>query len=264
MIILFMNPEGEKGNGATTNAAVFAMEMAKEKNTVLLSMENRKNAPGQYLTGRIKTEENISGYKGIEALRKLVYADIAERDAIFECTYALMERLFLLDANLPENDMRLEHDYKDVIEKILKCLESCFEVVIADLGKAKGDCRRRMLDAADVIVQNEMQAGDRLVFRESAWKAPVFHLLSRYDAQSKYNLHNLRRIVAELNHKNSGIMPYSTEIMDACRDGKLLRVYGQTRQERCLGAMCEYHNAVKQFVNTICKMTEGGKKASYN
>lgn len=264
MIILFMNPEGEQGNGATTNAAVFAMEMAKEKNTVLLSMENGKNAPGQYLTGRMKKAENVSGYKGIEALRKLVYADIAERDAIYECAYALMEKLFLLDANLPENDMRMERDYKDVIEKILKCLERCFEVVIADIGKAKGACKRRLIDAADVIVQNEMQAGDRMAFKENAWKAPVFHLLSRYDAQSKYNLHNLRRIVAELNQNNSGIMPYSTEIMDACRDGKLLRVYGQTGQERRLGAMCEYHNAVKQFVNAICKITEGGNKASYN
>ena len=51
----------------------------------------------------------------------------------------------------------------------------------------------------------------------------VYYLFGDFDRESKYSMHNLRRLYRSIGNKNSGYIPHCSAYGDAISDGKVLR-----------------------------------------
>lgn len=223
--------------GTTVDTALLALWMAyvKKKDSLLMSVQPNRHDLEVYLIGAKKGRGGRwENGNGMEALRKLVRAGLADRNGIKECVTELGKHLDLLPEQFYNADQRTLRDYEESIDGMLGELEKQYDFIFCDVGEERGKLAAPVFGRAGLLIRNigqntkdflECFEESRQVFKN----IPVFYLVGCYDAESKYNIHNLRHCYREFSASNLDAMPYCTEVRDACLDGKLLSVFEKWR-----------------------------------
>lgn len=254
--------------GTTLHTALLAIWLASEekKHCLVMSVQPGRRDLGLYLMGqdrqyKSQTQEGT----GMEALRKLVRAGLADKEGIRECVTELREHLSLLPEQFYDTDHRTLRDYQEEMPEMLNELEKYYDFILCDVGDERGALARQVMGNAGLFVRNIGQniKGFSKCFEESAMLslgAPVFYLLGCYDAQSKYNMHNLRHCYHELTLTNSACLPYCTEIRDACLDGKLLALFEKWKKGRAGEVLEEFFASLRKAAKRMQEAAkEGGR-----
>ena len=247
MVVAFT--DGISGQlGTTVHTALLALWTAymEKKDTLVMSVQPGRRDLEIYLAGLQNGHGGRwEGGNGIEALRKLVRAGLADRDSVKECVTEFGKHLDLLPGQFYDTDRRTLRDYRESLCDMLYELERQYGYVFCDVGDEEGELADIMTKKADLIVRNIGQDTKNLpeCFQESQNRykdIPVFYLIGCYDDQSKYNIHNLRHCYRQLSAANSACLPYCTEIRDACLDGKLFAVFGRWRAGRAAAPLSAF------------------------
>lgn len=216
--------------GTTTNMAALALYLTQKTRTktVLLSLQPRYSLLDGYLCksrGMLQKKDEDKG-AGIETLRKLVKSGLADKEGVQSCMTPINAHLDLLTGNFPSVLERCEREYAKAAPDMLQCLSEYYELIFCDMGSKESELFRAVIERASLLVQNLSQNAGLLeacLNKMAEWKRAedVFYLFGCYDQQSKYSLYNLRHRYHSLTAANSAVMPYCTEIRDACSDGTL-------------------------------------------
>jgi hypothetical protein len=254
--------------GTTLHTALLALWLAYEekKHCLVMSVQPGRRDLELYLMGqhggrKSKMQEGT----GMEALRKLVKAGLADKEGIRECVTELRDCLSLLPEQFYDTDHRTLRDYREEMPGMLNELEKHYDFILCDVGDERGELARQVMENAGLFVRNIGQniKGFSKCFEESTMLslgAPVFYLLGCYDAQSKYNMHNLRHCYHELTLMNSACLPYCTEIRDACLDGRLLALFEKWQRGRTGTVLEEFFVALKKTAKRIQEAGKGGMR----
>ena len=249
--------------GTTVHTALFALWIAyvEKKNSLVMSVQPGRHDLEIYLTGLQKRKRWESG-NGMEALRKLVKAGFADREGIKECVTELGKHLDLLPEQFYDTNQRTLRDYKESMGEMLEELGKQYDYIFCDVGDESGELADIVIGRADLLVRSIAQNTKDFLkcFEESkrCYKnIPVFYMVGCYDAESKYNIHNLRHCYRELGTANSACLPYCTEIRDACLDGKLLAVFEKWRAKRAAAPLNEFF---KELQAAAGKLAQAGKE----
>ncbi len=249
--------------GTTVHTALFALWMAyvEKKNSLVMSVQPGRHDLEIYLTGLQKMGRWESG-NGIEALRKLVKAGFADREGIKECVTELGKHLDLLPEQFYDTNQRTLRDYKESMDEMLEELEKQYDFIFCDVGDENGELADIVIGRADLMVRGIGQNTKDFLecFEESKRRyknIPVFYMVGCYDAESKYNIHNLRHCYRELGAANSACLSYCTEIRDACLDGKLLAVFEKWRAKRTAAPL---NGFFKELQAAAGKLVQAGKE----
>ncbi|MDE7328109.1 MAG: hypothetical protein K2N63_17820 [Lachnospiraceae bacterium] len=259
--------EGISGQlGTTLHTALFALWLAYEekKDCLVMSVQPGRRDLEAYLTGGKKRyKSHPEEGTGIEALRKLVKAGFADREGIRECVTELGGHLSLLPEQFYNTGQRTLRDYREDIPRMLLELEKHYDYILCDVGDERGGLAPEVIGDAGLLVRNIGQntKGFLQCFKESGTCYPgktIFYLLGCYDAESKYNMHNLRYSYRELNLMNSACLPYCTEIRDACLDGKLLHLFEKWQKGRAGAALTDFFGSLKKAARRMQDAGRGG------
>lgn len=250
--------------GTTVHTALFALWMAymEKKKSLVMSVQPGRHDLEIYLTGLQKRRGRWESGNGIEALRKLVKAGFADQKGIKECVTELGKHLDLLPEQFYNTDQRTLRDYSESMRDMLCELEKHYDFIFCDVGNEQGELAGIVTKRADLLVRGIGQNTKDFLkcFGESkkVYKnIPVFYLIGCYDAQSKYNIHNLRHCYRQLLASNSACLPYCTEIRDACLDGKLLAVFEKWKAGRAAPPLNDFF---KELRGAAKKLAEAGKE----
>lgn len=249
--------------GTTLHTALLGMWMAhaEKKDSLVMSVQPGRHELEAYLTGRRR--ERWEEGNGIEALRKLVKAGLADREGVRECVTELGRHLNLLPERFYAADERTLRDYEEDMDGMMRELGKSYDYVFCDVGSERGGLAERVIESADMLVRGIGQntAGLAKCFEESAGiykDIPVFYLFGSYDSESKYNIHNLRHCFRELTAENCACMPYCTEIRDACLDGRLLEVFEKWRTHRAAKPLDKFFRALQETAGRLGEYGRGG------
>lgn len=223
--------------GTTVDTALLALWMAyvKKKDSLLMSVQPARHDLEVYLTGAKKGHgARWENGNGIEALRKLVRAGLADKNGVKECVTELGKHLDLLPEQFYNADQRTLRDYEESLGDMLGELNKQYEFIFCDVGEEKGELSALVYQKAGLVIRNIGQNTKDFAKcfeegRQMYQHIPVFYLVGCYDAESKYNIHNLRHCYREFCASNLYAVPYCTEVRDACLDGKLLSVFEKWR-----------------------------------
>lgn len=251
--------------GTTLHTALFALWLAYEekKECLVMSVQpGRRDLETYLIGGGRKYRSGAAEGTGIEAFRKLVKAGFADREGIKECVTELGSHLSLMAEQFYDPVQRTLRDYSEDMPKMLGELEKHYDYILCDVGDERGGLAPQVIGCAGLLVRNIGQntKGFLRCFKESnAHYAgrEVFYLLGCYDAESKYNMHNLRHCYRELNLMNSACLPYCTEIRDACLDGRLLYLFEKWQKGRAGAGLSDFFTSLKKAAG---RMQEAGKK----
>lgn len=247
--------DGDYGSIGTTTAMIsmaYCVSEACRKKTVVLSMQFSANAMEKYITGKRKIRESVFEEMGIEQIRRLVKAGIADRDSADSYCYSCSDFLDFLPGYVACKGHNPVYEYESVVIKMFEYLEKKYDFVFCDASHTEKGIRQRLFEAADMLVicfpQNIFSLK---FFRKELLPAqlPVFYLFTQYDRNSKQNLNNLRTLRKELKKNNSSFLPYCTEIKDGCADGALI----QTIQKGCFEKASD---SLRFFYQTLCEASE--------
>lgn len=249
--------------GTTVDTALLGLWMAyvEKRDTLLMSVQPGRHDLETYLIGaKRRPGGRWESGNGIEALRKLVRAGLADGNGVKECVTELGKHLDLLPEQFYDTRERTLRDYRESMDGMLYELEKQYEFVFCDIGEERGELAAPVLKKAGLLVRNIGQNTKDFLqcFEESrqVYKAvPVFYLVGCYDAESKYNLHNLRHCYREFSSSNLDAIPYCTEIRDACLDGKLLSVFEKWRAGKAAPPLENFFGKLKGVAEKL-----GGKR----
>lgn len=252
--------------GTTVHTALLALWMAymEKKNCLVMSVQPARRELEIYLTGRKDRGSRWQRGNGIEALRKLVKAGLADKDAIRECVTELGKHLDLLPEQFYDADERTLRDYEESMSDMMRELGKYYDFVFCDVGDERGELAQLVIGSSDLLVRNIGQNTTDFLkcFEESRslyHVIPVFYLLGCYDSESKYNIHNLRHCYRELTAANCACIPYCTEIHDACLDGRLFSVFEKWRTKRGAKSLEGFFRALAISVRQLQEYGKGGR-----
>lgn len=265
MVVAFT--DGISGQlGTTVHTASLGLWTAymEKRDALVMSVQPGRRDLESYLAGHKNgLGAGREGGNGIEALRKLVRAGLADKNGIKECVTEFGGHLGLLPGTFYDTGLRTLRDYSESICDMLCELEKQYELVFCDVGDEQGELARIVIKQADLLVRNIGQDTKGLsgCFRESKEQykdIPVFYLVGCYDAASKYSIHNLRHRYRQLTAANSACLPYCTEIRDACLDGKLFDVFERWRAGRAAAPLSGFFEKLGTAAGKLLPRREGG------
>ncbi|MDE7299318.1 MAG: hypothetical protein K2N94_10900, partial [Lachnospiraceae bacterium] len=241
------------------NAAGYARLRAEkgEGRTLFFSVRRGAGKPECFFFGEGRPEEARSRGTGIEALRKLVVAGMADEKEVFGCARQAAEGLDILYGNYPEEE-RLAQEYRRGMASVLDCLQRHYALIVCDAGSEEDWLGGLVLKRAAMVVrgaeQNIWRLQELLSGRPARkGEALSFYLFGRYDSDSKYNLYNLRRRFGGLTCRNSAGIPHCTQVWDACMDGVLAAEWRRWSKAAASKELKNYIRALRSFDREVCR-----------
>ncbi len=235
MFILFLNGFGGRSGVSTSVLAVASyLAEAYQRKSVVFSMQPEWNCMEGYVLGKKKKlcREQMFSEIGLEGLRKLLKSGLEEGRSAGNCAFSCNEMLDLLPGYYPSEKGRMITEYLEILPRFLRYLKEYYEFIFCDASGAPEELGMQLKKQADgvVVCMNQNAEGINHYFQlKEPGGLPEYYLLGCYDHNSRYNLNNLRYLFMELNRKNSAVIPYCTEVQDACADGELLEIISKAR-----------------------------------
>lgn len=236
--IVFWSPL--HGQGQTSNLHIMAliMNFLYKKRVLLMQTHIAMNNLEGPLVGKnvdLKGSKDSDIFQDIGIDAAVMYSRLnkLKRDTFESCCLTFPNTsLLLLPGTEIKNREIFEHDICKNIAGMIRNAEKYVDVVMIDTNSGNDDLSFRLMPSADLIVINLTQRKyvlDRFFqeyekrFNDFAGK--IFFLFGNYDKDSCYNISNCRRKYRKyINEKNSGVIPYSTEYLDAQNESNIINM----------------------------------------
>jgi cellulose biosynthesis protein BcsQ len=226
-IAFWSNVHGQAGT--TSNLLAIAIICAlqyKLKTMVTQTHFNLNNLTAGMVSDREQFQKEFLMEIGIDALTRSIKSAPLDYEIIENSTISfLKKRLNLLPGTAKMNREIYEIDTLKAITGILRTVEMLYDIVFIDANSGKNQLTNKILEEADLIVVNLSQNKNMIEEFKLNYKFPkkkVFYLFGHYDTNSRYNINNLKQSYNWLNSKNTAVIPYNTEYMDALSDGQAI------------------------------------------
>jgi cellulose biosynthesis protein BcsQ len=164
---------------------------------------------------------------GIDALTRNIKSSPLDREIIENCTISFLNKqLNLLPGTAKMNKEVYENDISRTITGILRAVALYYDLVFIDTNSGKNELSMKILEDADLIVVNLSQnisVIDEYVLNYKFSNKKIFYIIGNYDCNSRYNSKNIFKSFHWLKEKNTAVIPYNTEYMDARSDGQVIQ-----------------------------------------
>ena len=165
---------------------------------------------------------------GTDALVRYFKAGILTQEMIYSCTISLGDGLSLLLGSGQRSRESYENAmFTSILLKIYKAAEDFFDIVMIDVNSGYSDRSMEMIENADLAVvvlrQGRRMPGE---FIKTGFPFEVrnrFYLFARYSAESRYSLHNMKKLHKCIVRSNSGTVPFDAGYGDAIDERKVLK-----------------------------------------
>jgi len=228
MIIAFWsNVHGQPRT--TSNMVALAIEAAMKENynCIITQTHFNMNNLESYLIGAKENSRDIFMNIGIDGLASVIKFRAIDRTTIDNYSIQLLNnKLTLLPGTSAENRKVFLDDMGKTASVLLQEMNRYYDMVFVDVNSGGDEVSGMVLEMADIIVVNLSQNKNVLDQYTASWKIPNkkhLYLFGGYDKDSVYNLHNMIRLYHFLSDKNTGIIPYNTEFMDAQSEGNVIK-----------------------------------------
>jgi cellulose biosynthesis protein BcsQ len=227
-IVFWSNVHGQAGT--TSNMLAIAILCAlqyKLKNIVTQTHFNLNSLAAALVTDSEQFHREYLMEVGIDALTRSIKSAPLDCDIIENSTISFMKkRLTLLPGTAKMNREIYEIDTLRAITGILRAVELYYDIVFVDTNSGKNELTNKILEDADLIVVNLSQNKNMIEEFKLNYKFPtkkVFYIFGNYDSNSRYNVKNIFKSYGFIKSKNTAVIPYNTEYMDALSDGQVLQ-----------------------------------------
>jgi len=194
---------------------------------------------------------------GIDALTRSIKSSPLDSDILENCSISLLNKqLNLLPGTTKSNRDIYEYDMSKTITSILNAAAGFHDIVFIDTNAGRNDLTMKILQNADLIVVNLSQNKstlDEYVMNYELIGKKVFYLIGNYNCNSRYNLKNIQKTYQWLKNKNTAVIPYNTEYMDAQSDGQVIHFIRNNMDCGKDESNAYFIREVKAAVNKIMK-----------
>jgi cellulose biosynthesis protein BcsQ len=188
---------------------------------------NNLEAP---LVGTNSKSVDSKGYfldVGLDTLVRNFKTEKLDKKTIENCCIAVENcNVSLLPGTTKINRDSFDYEIGMIAPKMFQEVEKYMDLVFIDASPSENELSMKLMENADLIVVNLSQNIGimDLYFKQyfPRIKGKIFYLFGSYDANSKYNINNIRRRYKEITALNSGVIPYCTKLRDAQLDGKVV------------------------------------------
>lgn len=225
MRIAFWSPF--HGTGATAGLLALAIAISEEnKQKVLVTQTHHSmNNLERPLLGNVEQEEFFRD-TGLDALIRYFRSNSVTMEQISNCSIRVTKYLHLLAGTKVANKESFENaTVQQIVNKIMEIADKCFDMVFIDTNSGESAQSYDVIRDCDMVIVNlrqNRQMIEQFLDNEYFEGRKIFYLFSQYDADSKYNLANLRKLYKKINRENSAGIPHCTAYMDAICDDRVL------------------------------------------
>ncbi|NLZ82582.1 MAG: hypothetical protein GX915_02845 [Clostridiales bacterium] len=165
---------------------------------------------------------------GIDALIRNYKSAILTQEDLYNCCISIPNTsLSLLPGTSKNNEVSFEYEMNKVLINILKSIEGMSDIVFIDVCSGNNPISLKIIEDSDITIVNLSQNQEVIYSYFSTYKdihhGKQFYLLGNYDANSRYNLSNIRRRYHKfIKPNNSGVIPHNTGFLDSLNDGKVV------------------------------------------
>lgn len=248
-IVFWSNVHGQ--TGTTSNLLAIAIMCSihiKSKCIVTQTHFNLNNLESFLVPYTDHMDKEYLMDVGIDALTRNIKTSPLDREIIENCTISFLNKqLNLLPGTAKINKEIYENDINRTITGILRAVEQYYDFVFIDTNSGKNDLTKRILDDADLIIVNLSQNKSMVEEYEMNYKfenKKVFYLIGNYDLNSRYTIKNMFKSYHWMKEKNTAVIPYNTEYMDALSDG-------QTIQYILKNMYCDKNDSNRFFIKEV-------------
>ena len=233
--VIYWSPFHGQGQTSNLHATAFIMGLLYRKKVLLMQTHFCQNNLESPLVGRNVGLHNNSDYElfdGVGLDLAVTYSIMKElkKDLLQKCCFTLPGTpILLLPGTVVKNKETFDRDISSNVARVINDADRCVDLVLIDVNSGEDKLSQQLISLADLIVVNLTQHrhvldkfftdyGDRFLDHDK-----VFYLFGDYDDNSSYNIYNCRRKYSRLiNSKNSGVIPYCTQFMDAQNESKVI------------------------------------------
>lgn len=215
--------------GTTSNLmaiAVMSTLQYQYKNVITQTHFNLNNLEAPLAAASVINNKEYFLDIGIDALARSIKSSPLDGEIIENCSISLLnKKLSLLPGTTKNNKDIYESDMSKTITNILNALAGYHDMVFIDTNAGSNELTLKILQNSDMIIINLSQNKSILEDYGSNYEfsnKKVFYLIGNYDSNSKYNLKNMMKTYSWLKMKNTAVIPYNTEYMDAQSDGQVI------------------------------------------
>lgn len=229
MKIVFWSPVHGQ-TGMTSNILVLSLLSAifyKKSCLVTQTHFNYNNLEAPLIERNSKPASDYFMDVGIDALVRNFKSGRLDWEQVENCCISLTNtRLSLLPGTTKANRESFDYAIGMVIPRVFVAMDPFYDCMFIDTNPGMKDLSIRLMQEADLTVINLSQNLEivNLYFQHYDKLIPgrKFFLFGAYDANSKYNINNIRKRYASITKSNSGVIPYNTAFKDAQVDSRLI------------------------------------------
>lgn len=262
MKIAFWSPM--HGTGATANLLAVGMELAfsDKLKTLVTQTHFAMNNLEMPLLGRNTAEEFFQD-TGLDAvMRHFKSGELTEKQ-ITNCSIKIGSELYLLAGTRISNKESYENQViQSMVTRIISVADRYYDLVMIDTNSGCTGQSYEIMNECDLMVVNLRQDRNMIeaVIKDEFFRNKrIFYLFGNYDASSKYNLNNIRRLYKSINKNNSAGIIYNTDFMDAITDGNVLDYYAENMNADEDFYDMDFFKSVRETVSKLLDYIGGGK-----
>ena len=234
MKIAFWSPLHGTGTTACMMAIAAVLSGKMKKYCLLTQTHFELNDLEEALIGR-NIEQSGDDYirdMGVDALVRYFKAGILTEEMVCGCSTIIGDNL----AFLPGSRQTVRENFESRIFtgmflKIIKASESFYDMVLVDVNSGYSPQSLEMIENSDLVVV-VLNQGRRMTQRFLKCGFPVhdkerFYCFSRYCRESRYSIHNLKKLNRSFYNGNMGAVPFEPAYLDAIDERRVVEYFRQ-------------------------------------
>lgn len=259
MKIAFWSPL--HGTGATSDLLALSIVFSEifGKKTLVTQTHFSMNNLEKPLLGNVASGQYFAD-TGLDAVIRHFKSGDVSREQVENCSIRVSENLFLLAGTRTSSKESYENrTVQSMITHIISIIEKFYAIVLVDTNSGINEQSMEVIKECDFVVvalrQNRTMIEEFInsrLFPENK----VFFLIGNYDSQSRYNINNLRRIYKEISKKNSAVIPYNTQYMDAVSEDRVMRYVRENLDADETYSDYEFFSSIKEAAVRLLEFTE--------
>ncbi len=232
MKIAFWSPLHGTGTTAGLAAAVLAASKETDKRILMTQTHFNLNDLERPLISGLEgsNRDDFFMNMGIDAVIKYYKAGDLTRDILESCVFNISDRVSLLSGTRQTSRSAYDNGIVNkIIAHVYEVAEQYYDLLVIDTNAGYSASSLMTLESSDIIVVNLRQNRHMLdeLFSNKVFMSfdpdRIFYIFGSYDPDSKYNLHNIRRLYKPVNSSNSEGIPHCTAYMDALSEKRTIR-----------------------------------------
>lgn len=260
MKIAFWSPF--HGTGATADLLALALVLSEKKGLRTLvtqthfSMNNlEKPLLGNTVSGQFFSDT------GLDALMRHFKSGNVTREHAENCSIKVGNNLFLLAGTRASSKESYENRVvQSMVTHIISIIDRYYDAVLIDTNAGINPQSLEIISECDCVVialrQNRSMIED-FILGNFFPDRKKFYLLGSYDSSSRYSISNLRHIFKEITKKNSAVIPYNTQYMDAMSEDRVLKYVRENLDADEAFPDYRFFTGVKEAADRLIDFVEG-------